>query len=109
MMGRTHTRRTNTGLVNWAARAVILGAVLGLGVVRGAGMCREYGEWGGAMMICGRSCEDHPTTLTASWWAGYLGREGRGKGRATGRAPESTRRNLGVHRHLCENLSVHHM
>ena len=40
VMGRTHTRRTNTGLVNWAARAVILGAVLGLGVVRGAGMCR---------------------------------------------------------------------
>ena len=39
VMGRTHTRHTNTGLVNWAARAVILGAVLGLGVVRVAGMC----------------------------------------------------------------------
>ena len=40
LMGTTHTRRTNTGQVNWGARAVILGAVLRLGVVRGAGMCR---------------------------------------------------------------------
>ena len=40
VMGRTHTRHTNTRLVNWAARAVILGAVLGLGVVREAVMCR---------------------------------------------------------------------
>ena len=40
LMGRTHTRRTKTGLVHWGARAVILVAVLGLGVVREAGMCR---------------------------------------------------------------------
>ena len=54
VMGRTHTRHTNTGLVNWAARAVILGAVLGLGMVREAWMCQGWGEWGGGMMICGR-------------------------------------------------------
>ena len=30
---------------------------------------------------------NHPTTLTASWWAGYSGREGGGEGRATGRSP----------------------
>ena len=32
------------------------------------------------MMICGMVCGNHPTTLTASWWAGYSGREGGGWG-----------------------------
>ena len=41
LMGRTHTPRTNTGQVNRGAREVILGAVLGLGVVREAGMCQK--------------------------------------------------------------------
>ena len=44
--------------------------------------CRRWGEMEGMMlmMICGRAYREPPTTLTASWWAGYSGREGGGRG-----------------------------
>ena len=38
----------------------------------GGGDVSELGGNGEAgMMIFGRPCRDPPTTLTASWWAGY--------------------------------------
>ena len=83
-MGRTHTRRTHTGLVNWGIGGLNQGAGQGLGVVWEAGTCQSCGGMEGKMMICGLDCGDHPTTLTASWWAGYSGREGGGEGRGTG-------------------------
>ena len=84
-MGRTHTRRTHTGLVNWGIGGLNQGAGQGPGVVWEAGTCQSCGGMEGKMMICGLDCGDHPTTLTASWWAGYSGREG-GAGRGEQRA-----------------------
>ena len=47
------------------------------------------GNGGEGQNLYGRACREHPTTLTASWWAGYSGREGgawqRRPNRAAGR------------------------
>ena len=87
VMGRTHTRHTNTGLVNWAARAVDLGRCAGAGGGSGGGDVPGIGGMGRGDDDLWAGLRNHPTTLTASWWAGYSGREGGGEGRATGRSP----------------------
>ena len=87
LMGRTHTRRTNTGLVNWGIGALNQGAVQGLGMVWAAGTCRVWGGERRGIRICGRNCGERPTTLTASWWAGYSGREGGGRGEERAESP----------------------
>ena len=84
-MGRTHTRRTHTGLVNWGIGGLNQGAGQGQGGGWSGGDVSFWGEMEGKMMICGKVCGNHPTTLTASWWAGYSGREG-GAGRGEQRA-----------------------
>ena len=53
LMGRTHTRRTNTGQVNWGTQAVNWGAVRGQGMVWAAGTCRSWGGMEGEIRICG--------------------------------------------------------
>ena len=83
-MVRTHTRRTHAGLVHWGAGTLNQGAGQGQGGGLSGGDVLFWGEMEGKMMICGQVCGTHPTTLTASWWAGYSGREGGGEGRATG-------------------------
>ena len=81
VMGRTHTRRTHAGLVNLGTGALNQGAWQGQGGGLSGGDVSFWGEMEGKMMICGRACGNHPTTLTASWWAGYSGREGGGWGK----------------------------
>ena len=80
-MGRTHTRRTHAGLVNLGTGALNQGAWQGQGGGLSGGGVLFWGGMEGKMMICGKVCGNHPTTLTASWWAGYSGREGGGVGR----------------------------
>ena len=98
-MGRTHTGRTYTGGMNWGTGAVNWCTAQGLGGLERRRTCRRWGEREGKMMICGRACREPPTTLTASWWAGYSGREGGGEGASNGQSPGG---NLVVRRHLCE-------
>ena len=76
----THDER-NAGWVIGCQGAKSEGAVQGQGVFCPTVTCRRWGEMEGMMMICGRACREPPTTLTASWWAGYSGREGGGEGR----------------------------
>ena len=52
------------------------------------------GNGGEGQNLYGRACREHPTTLTASWWAGYSGREG-GGGRGEQRA-EPRRKSSGA-------------
>ena len=92
----------------WGVWALNQGAVQGQGCGWGGGDVSELGGNEGGDEYLRVGLREPPTTLTASWWAGYWGREGGGEGRATGSAPEPTRRNLRVSRHLCENLSVLH-
>ena len=56
-------------------------------MVWAGGDVSKLGEMEGEMMICGIDCGNHPTTLTASWWAGYSGREGGGEGASNGHEP----------------------
>ena len=58
-------------MVNCGTEAHKWGAVQGQGVVWAGGDVSKLGEMEGEMMICGIDCGNHPTTLTASWWAGY--------------------------------------
>ena len=80
----THDER-NAGWVIGCQGAKSEGAVQGQGVFCPTVTCRRWGEMEGMMMIYGRACREPPTTLTASWWAGYSGREG-GAGRGEQRA-----------------------
>ena len=54
-MGRTHARRTNTGLVNWGTGALNQGAGQGQGGGLGGGDVSKLGEMEGETMACGRT------------------------------------------------------
>ena len=58
-------------MVNCGTEALKWGAVWEQGVVWAGGDVSELGEMEGETMICGRDCGNHPTTLTATCWAGY--------------------------------------
>jgi hypothetical protein len=65
-MGRTHARRTNTGLVNWGTGALNQGAGQGQGGGLGGGDVSKLGGNGGGDEDLRWDCGNHPTTLTAS-------------------------------------------
>ena len=70
-MARTHARRTNTGLVNWGTGALNQGAGQGQGGGLGGGDVSKLGGNGGGDDDLWEGLRNHPTTLTASCWAGY--------------------------------------